>query len=479
MQTKFISKEQNDVKFEMQFTAEEFDKAQVKAYQETKDQFVIDGFRKGKAPRSIIEKKYGEGIFFEDAIDILFQENYPKAIAELDIQVVDSPKAEFSKITKGEGFTVTITVTTFPVIEVKNYKGVKIEKVEQKVSAKDVDSEIESMQKRNARMVSVDRKAKGGDTVQLDYAGFVGEEQFEGGTAENQLLKLGSGTFIPGFEEQLVGAKPGENRDVVVTFPEEYPAKDLAGKEAVFHCLVHEVKEEQLPELNDDFAQDVSEYDTLDELKKETKKRLESYAKASSENQMKDQALQKVVDAQKFDIPNQMVEDEIDRMIQDLNNQLQYQGMNVDMYLNYMQQTMQDLRVQVREDAEKSVKVRIVLENVANQEKFEISDEEMEKEINVMAAQYQVTNEQIKEMIGMDNLGYLKKDLMVKKAIEFIYENANVGGAAKKPATKAAAEKKPAAKTAEKKPAAKKATTTKAAAEKKPAAKKQTKKEDK
>ena len=467
MKTNFISKEKNDVKFEMQFTAEEFDEAQVKAYKETKDQFVIDGFRKGKAPRSIIEKKYGEGVFFEDAIDILFQDNYPKAIEELDIQVVDSPKAEFSKIAKGEGFTVTITVETFPVVEVKNYKGVKIEKVEQKVSAKDVDAEIESMQKRNARMVSVDRKAKGGDTVQLDYAGFVGEDQFEGGTAENQLLKLGSGTFIPGFEEQLVGAKAGESRDVVVTFPEEYPAKDLAGKEAVFHCLVHEVKEEQLPELNDDFAQDVSEYDTLDELKKETKKRLESYAKASSENQMKDAALKEVVDAQEFDIPNQMVEDEIDRMIQDLNNQLQYQGMNVDMYLNYMQQTMADLRNQVREDAEKSVKVRIVLENIASQEKFEISDEEMDKEIEVMAKQYQVTTDQIKEMIGVGNLGYLKKDLMVKKAIEFIYENAKVGAQAKKPAAKK--------ETAEKKPAAKKEATAKKPAAKKPAAKKEDK----
>ena len=442
MITKFISKEKNDVKFEMQFTAEEFDEAQVKAYKETKDQFVIDGFRKGKAPRSIIEKKYGEGVFFEDAIDILFQDNYPKAIEELDIQVVDSPKAEFSKIAKGEGFTVTITVETFPVVEVKNYKGVKIEKVEQKVSAKDVDAEIESMQKRNARMVSVDRKAKGGDTVQLDYAGFVGEDQFEGGTAENQLLKLGSGTFIPGFEEQLVGAKAGESRDVVVTFPEEYPAKDLAGKEAVFHCLVHEVKEEQLPELNDDFAQDVSEYDTLDELKKETKKRLESYAKASSENQMKDAALKEVVDAQEFDIPNQMVEDEIDRMAQELDQQLRYQGMGLDQYLGYMGQDYAEFRETVREDAAKSVKIRVILENIARMENIEVAEADIDAELENMGKQYGMDKDKVKEVIGEDNLGYFTKDLKVKKAIDLVFENAKIKAAKKtaKKSTKKAAD---------------------------------------
>lgn len=275
MKATFISREKNDVKFTMEFTAEEFENAQIKAYQRTKDQFQIDGFRKGKAPRSIIEKRYGEGVFFEEAIDELFNEHYGKALAELELEVIDSPAAEFSKIAKGEGFTATITVPCYPIVEVKDYKGVEIKKVTNRVKKEDVDKEIEALQKRNARMILVERPAQEGDTVLLDYSGFVGDEQFEGGTAERQELKLGSGMFIPGFEEQLIGATPGEKKDVIVVFPEEYHAKDLAGKEAVFHCLVHEIKEEQLPELDDEFAKDVSEYDTLEELKKATKERLQ------------------------------------------------------------------------------------------------------------------------------------------------------------------------------------------------------------
>ena len=278
MKTTFVSKEKNDVKFTMDFTAEEFDAAVVKAYQASKDQFVIDGFRKGKAPRSIIEKHYGEGIFFEDAINNLFKDGYPGAINELDLEVIDSPAAEFSEIGKGKPMTITITVPVYPVVEVKDYFGVEVEQVEAKVKPEDVEKEIEGLQKRNARMILADRPVKEGDTVLLDYSGFVGEEQFEGGTAERQELKIGSGMFIPGFEEQLVGATPGEKKDVTVTFPEEYHSEDLAGEEAVFHCLIHEVKEEQLPELDDEFAKDVSEYDTLDELKKETEARLQKYA---------------------------------------------------------------------------------------------------------------------------------------------------------------------------------------------------------
>ena len=264
MKATFISRENNDVKFTMEFTAEEFENAQIKAYQAAKDQFQIDGFRKGKAPRSIIEKHYGEGVFFEEAIDQLFRESYGEALKELDLEVVDAPAAEFSKIAKGEGFTITITVPCFPIIAVKDYQGVEIEKVSQEVKDEDIDNELKALQKRNARMILVERPAQDGDTVLLDYSGFVGDEQFEGGTAERQELTLGSGMFIPGFEEQLVGATPGEKRDVTVTFPAEYHAEELAGKEAVFHCLVHEIKEEQLPELDDEFAKDVSEHDTLD-----------------------------------------------------------------------------------------------------------------------------------------------------------------------------------------------------------------------
>ena len=426
MKATFISRDKNTVKFTMEFTAEEFEQAQIKVYQEAKNRFEIPGFRKGKAPRSIIEKHYGEGVFFEDAIDALFRQFYGNALADLDLEVIDSPAAEFSKIAKGEGFTVTITVECFPIVEVKDYKGVEVEKVVQEVKDEDVENELKAVQKRNARMILVERPAKEGDTVLFDYAGFVGDEQFEGGTAERQELVLGSGMFIPGFEEQLIGATPGEKVDVKVTFPEEYHAEELAGKEAVFHCLVHEIKEEQLPELDDEFAKDVSEYDTLEELKNANRERLEAYAKTSAENQMKDAAILKVVEANDVEIPRAMVEDEIDRMIGELNQQLRYQGITIDKYLEFTGKSMADFREEVRPEAEKAVKTRIILMGIVEAEKIEVSAEEMEKELELMAVQYQMTADKIKEMIGVENLTFLQKDLQVRKAIDFIYDNAKV-----------------------------------------------------
>ena len=273
-------------------------------------------------------------------------------------------------------------------------------------------------------MILVERPAQEGDTVLLDYSGFVGDEQFEGGTAERQELKLGSGMFIPGFEEQLVGATPGEKRDVVVTFPEEYHAEDLAGKEAVFHCLVHEIKEEQLPELDDEFAKDVSEYDTLEELKKANRERLEAYAKAGSQSQMKDAALGKVVEANEVEVPRTMVEDEMDRMCQELDQQLRYQGMSLQQYLQFTGKDMAAFRDELRPDAERQVKTRIVLMGIVDAEKIEVSEDEMEEELKLMAAQYNMTADKIKEMIGVENLTFLKKDIQVKKAIDFIFDNA-------------------------------------------------------
>ena len=435
MKTVFVKREKNDVMFNMEFSAEEFENAQVKAYQANKGQFVIDGFRKGKAPRSIIERKYGEGVFFEDALDELFRENYPKALNELNLEVIDSPRAEFTQLKKGEGFTATITVACFPVVEVKDYKGVKIDKIEREVKEDEIDNEIEQLQKRNARMVSVERAAEDGDTVYFDYSGFVGDNQFEGGTAEKQTLKLGSGMFIPGFEEQLVGCKADEDKDVKVTFPEDYHATDLAGKEAVFHCHIHEVREEELPELNDDFAQDVSEFDTLEELRANTRERLEETAKQSCIAQMKDAAMEKVMEANEVEAPVTMVNDEIDRMINEFQQQLMYSGMRLDDYFKYTGTTMQDFREQVRPDAEKSVKTRIVLMGIVEAEKLECTDEEMNAELELMAKQYNTDVDQIKAMIGEANLVYFKKDIQVKKAIDFVYDNCK---ATKKKASKKA-----------------------------------------
>lgn len=426
MKATFISREKNDVKFTMEFTAEEFEAAQVKAYQENKGKFVVDGFRKGKAPRSIIEKRFGEGIFFEEAIDELFRQHYAKSLLELELDVIDSPSAEFSEIKKGEGFTATITVACYPVVEVKDYKGVEIEKITQEVKDEDVEKDIEQLQRRNARVVLVEREAKEGDTVLLDYSGFVGEEQFEGGTAERQELKLGSGMFIPGFEEQLVGATPGEKRDVVVTFPEEYHAADLAGKEAVFHCLVHEIKEEQLPELDDEFAKDVSEYDTLDELKAATREKLEKYAEAGATTQMQDKALEKVVEANEVEIPAIMIQDEMDKMVQELDQQLRYQGMSVAQYLEFVGKDMAAFREELRPDAERQVKTRMILMGIVEAENIEVSEEELEEELKMLSMQYNTSVDEIKSMLGAENLTFFKKDIQIKKAIQFIFDNANI-----------------------------------------------------
>lgn len=423
MKATFISREKNDVKFTMEFTAEEFDQAQIKVYQAAKGNIEIPGFRKGKAPRSIIEKHFGEGVFFEDAIDELLRENYEVAVKELDMDLIDSPRAEFSQLKKGEGFTVTITVAVAPVVEVKDYKGIEIEKVENEVKDEDVENDLKQQQNRNARIVSVERPAQEGDTLTLDYSGFVGEEQFEGGTALEQELTLGSQMFIPGFEEQLVGVAAGEDKDVVVTFPEEYHAPELAGKEAVFHCHVHQVKEKQLPELDDEFAADLG-HDTLDELKASIREKLENYAKAGAESQMKDAVLGKLVEATEVEIPEVMIKDELDRSVQELNQQLSYQGLSIAQYLQFTGKEMSDFIDELRPEAEKAVKTRLVIAGVVEAEGIEVSDEEVEEEIKVMAVQYQMTADKVKELLGEDMMKYLVKDLKSKKAIEVLFENA-------------------------------------------------------
>ncbi len=317
MKTTLISKENNIAKFTMEFTAEEFDAAIVKAYQNTKDRYPVDGFRKGKAPRKVIEARYGEGIFFEDAVNDMFAEGYPQALDELSLEVLEQPKADFTDLAQGQGYTVTIEVETYPEVTVKDYKGIEIEKIVHEVTDEDVNNEIEAVRKRNARMVVVERPAKEGDTVLLDYEGYLGDEKFEGGSAERFPLRLGSGMFIPGFEEQLIGVSTNEERDINVTFPEDYQAEHLAGQPVVFKCKVHEVKEEELPEANDEFVKDISEFDTLDEYKADVKANLEKTAAARAENEMKDAAVQKVCEANEFDVPQALVNEEIDARIRE------------------------------------------------------------------------------------------------------------------------------------------------------------------
>lgn len=289
-----------------------------------------------------------------------------------------------------------------------------------------VEKELEALQKRNARLVSVDREAQDGDTVIIDYAGFVGEDQFEGGTAENHSLKLGSGAFIPGFEEQLIGKKAGEEVEVKVTFPEEYHAPDLAGKEAVFKCKVHEVKAEELPKLDDDFASDVSEFDTLDEFKKDLQEKLEESAKKTAVQKMQDAAVRAVVDANDFDIPEVIVDDEIQAMIRDFDRQLSYQGLNIQQFMQFSGKEMEEIKKEFKEDAEKRAKTKMVIEAVAKKENFEVTDEEIEEDLQKMADLYKMELSKIKEILGDSHKEATIMELKMRKAVDFIYDNAVV-----------------------------------------------------
>ena len=426
MKAEFISKDKNVVKFNMEISAEEFEAGIVKAYQKEKGKFVVDGFRKGKVPRKIIEARFGEDVFFEEAINLILQEEYPKAVDELGLAVINRPDLDIDGIKKGEGFVVNVTVEVYPEIEVKDYKGVEIEKISEELDEDAVQKELEALQKRNARLVSVDREAQDGDTVIIDYAGFVGEDQFEGGTAENYSLKLGSGAFIPGFEEQLIGKKAGEEAEVKVTFPEEYHAPDLAGKEAVFKCKVHEVKAEELPKLDDDFASDVSEFDTLDEFKKDLQEKLEESAKKTAVQRMQDAAVRAVVDANDFDIPEVIVDDEIQAMIRDFDRQLSYQGLNIQQFMQFSGKEMEEIKKEFKEDAEKRAKTKMVIEAVAKKENFEVTDEEIEEDLQKMADLYKMELSKIKEILGDSHKEATIMELKMRKAVDFIYDNAVV-----------------------------------------------------
>ena len=409
----------------MEITAEEFENAVISVYKEQKGRFAIDGFRKGKAPRSIIEKRYGEGIFFEDAINNLFAEHYPVAVKELELDIIDRPVADFSEIKKGEGFTVTIEVACYPEVEVKDYKGVEISKIELEVTDADVDTAIQNMARRNSRMVTVeDRPAQDGDMVLIDYEGWVGDNQFEGGTAERYPLKLGSGTFIPGFEEQLVGVSTGENKDVVVTFPEDYHEDSLAGAEAVFKCKVHEIKYEDVPEIDDEFVKDVSEFDTLDELKADERRKLEEENKKNAENAMRNSAIEKVYEANDIEVPDAMVETEIDSMMNEFDQQLRSQGMDLEGYFKYLGQDADEFRGQLKEDALKRVKTRMIVSAIAAQEGFEASDEEIDNEVETMAKAYGMEADVVKGMLGEENLKMIAGDIKNRKAIDCIFDNA-------------------------------------------------------
>jgi trigger factor len=424
MEVKFISKENDDVEFEIAFDAEEFENAQIEVYKRSKDKFNVDGFRRGKAPRKMIEQHYGEGVFMEEAIDDLLGTAYPQALKDLALEPIAQPRAEFGKVEKAQGFTVTFTVAVEPEIEVKDYTGVVIKEVSYEVTDEDVQKELELSQFRNARTIDVERPAENDDTVNIDYEGWLGEKQFDGGTAAGYDLKLGSGSFIPGFEEQLIGAKKGDKVDVNVTFPEAYQAEELAGKEVVFHVTVNGVQGTEKPEIDDAFAQDTSEFETLDELKADIRVRLGEAANDRAENEMKNAVLEDVYQANEIELPEEMIEYTKDAMTDEFAQSLRQQGMDFNQYLGYYGQTPEAFRESLTEDAKKRTMMRLIVKSVVEQEEIDASDAEVDAEVEQMAAQYGLEADKLREILGEEQLLMMKEDIKNRKAVDYMFETA-------------------------------------------------------
>lgn len=473
---KVEQREDKRMYLEIEIDSAKFEEAMDKSYRKNVKQINIPGFRKGKAPRKIIEKYYTEAVFYDDAINFAVPDAYDKAVQESGIEPVEMPEIDIVKLEKGENFVFSALVTVRPEVTLGDYKGITAEKDVNTVTDEEVDADIKKMQE-NAASISTltEGTIEMGDKVDLDFEGFVDDVAFEGGKGEHYSLVLGSNSFIPGFEEQIAGKTIGEDFDVNVTFPEEYHSEDLKGKAAVFKCKVHSVEKKNLPELDDEFAKDVSEFDTLKELRDDSKAKLEKAKEAQAQRQFEDAVVDIAVDNASVEIPECMIKNQIDNQIQDISYRLQSQGMPLEQYLQYTGMTMEALREQLKETAEKAVKTQLVLAEIAKAENVEVSEEDVEAEFKKMADMYGMEVEKVKELMGA-NLDALKADLKTQKTIAVIVDAAKVGKAKKTAAKKPAAKKADAEeKSAAKKPAAKKTTAKKAEdGEKKPAAKKTT-----
>ena len=413
----------NEVKLTFNIEAEKFEEAMKKVYTKTAKYFSIPGFRKGKAPMQLVERQYGSAIFYEDAFNELVPEIYDEAIKENKVDAVSKPNIDIVQMEKGKELIFTATVETKPEVELGKYKGIEIKKIEYNTSDKDIEHELGHMAERNARLVTIeDRPVEKGDIVTIDFEGSVDGVKFEGGKAENHELEIGSNSFIPGFEDQIIGMKVDEEKDIKVKFPDEYFSKDLAGKDAVFAIKLHEIKKKELPKMDDEFAKDVSEFDTLEELKNSIKEKLDTENANKVKFETEEEAIKTVCDNTKIDIPNGMIEMEIDNMIRDMENRLSYQGLELNQYLQMMGRTEESIRGDFKEQAEKSIKSRLVLEAIVKAEKIEVTPDEITEKIKEMANQYGrkeeelLANEQLKD--------YISENMKTEKAIEFIVKNA-------------------------------------------------------
>lgn len=417
--------EKNMAKLTIEVSAEELDKAIDAAYQKNKNRISVPGFRKGKAPRKMVEQLYGKEIFYEDAANELIPESYEKALDECEEDIVSAPKVKVVQIEEGKPFIYTAEVALKPAVTLGKYKGVKVDKADLEVTEAEVDAQIAREQESNARTISVtDRAVKDGDMTVIDFEGFVDGVAFEGGKGENYPLTIGSGAFIPGFEEALIGAVIDEEKDVNVTFPEDYQAKELAGKPAVFKCVVREIKEKELPELDDEFASEVSEFDTMAEYREDVKKKL-GEKKAEEAKEAKEEAVVEAIiaDAQ-MEIPDAMVETQQRQMVDEFAQRLQYQGLSMEQYMQFTGLTPAAMLEQVKPQALLKIQSRLVMEAVAAAENMEASEEEIEEEIGKMAEAYQMETDKVKELLGENGKKQVKEDICIRKAVDFVVENA-------------------------------------------------------
>jgi trigger factor len=426
MTTKWEKLEGNEGVLTVDVAAEKVDAALDQAFKKVVKKVNVPGFRKGKVPRSLFEKQFGVESLYQDALDILLPEAYAGAVAEAGIEPVDRPEIDIETMEKGATLVFTAKVTVKPEVELGEYKGLEVEEQDTTVTDEDVDAELKQLQERQAELVVVEDGAiENGDTAVFDFEGFVDGEAFEGGQAENYSLEVGSGQFIPGFEEQLVGLKAGEEKDVEVTFPEEYHAENLAGKPATFKVKIHDIKRKELPALDDEFAKDANEeVETLEELKTQLKDKLQKDKDHQAEHAVRDTLVQKAADNATIDIPEAMVTTEVDRMLQEFEQRLQAQGMNLEMYFQFSGQNENAMREQFKTDAQKRVRVNLTLEAIASVENLEATDEDVDKEIEKMAEMYQRSAEEIKNILAAQGgLEGIKGDLKIQKAVEFLVEN--------------------------------------------------------
>lgn len=417
--------EKNMAKLTIEAAAEELDKAIETAYQKQKGKISIPGFRKGKVPRQVIEKMYGKEVFYEDAANALIPKAYEKALDECEEDIVSSPQIEVTQIEAGKPFIFTATVALKPEVKLGKYKGVKVDKADVEVTEEEINAAVERERENNARNITVeDRPVKDGDMTLLDFEGFVDGAAFEGGKGENYPLTIGSGAFIPGFEEQLIGAEIGKEVEVNVTFPEDYQAENLKGKAAVFKCTVNEIKEKELPEIDDEFASEVSEFDTLDEYKADIRKNLEEKKAKEAKDAKEEAVIEAIVEASEMDIPEAMIETQQRQMVDEFAQRITMQGLSMEQYMQFTGTNYNQMIEQIKPQAEKRIKSRLVLEAVAAAEKIEATDEDYENEIASMAEVYQMEPAKVKEMLGEREEKNIRQDLAVKKAAEFVAEQA-------------------------------------------------------